>query len=202
MNWWLLLIIPVTSAFIGWFTNWLSLKILFHPKKPIRIVGFTIQGIFPKHQLQFAQKLGTLVSTELFSFTEIEEKITSPDSLKKIMPVVETHVDEFLRHRLKEAFPMIGMFIGEKTINSLKDVFMKELETIFPVIMRNYVQNLQQEINLEQLVATKVAAFPLDQLEAMLYKNLSKQLRMAGVMGAVVGLLIGVVQVIIIMAIS
>jgi uncharacterized membrane protein YheB (UPF0754 family) len=202
MNWWLLIIIPLTSAFIGWFTNRLLVKILFHPRKPIRIAGFIIQGIFPKHQLQFAQKLGTVVSTELFSFAEIEEKITSADSLKKIMPVVETHVDEFLRHRLKEAFPMIGMFIGEKTINSLKDVFMKELETIFPVIMRNYVQNLQQEINIEQLVTTKVAAFPMDQLEAMLYQNLSKQLRMAGLMGAVVGLLIGLVQVIIIKALS
>jgi uncharacterized membrane protein YheB (UPF0754 family) len=202
MNWWLLIIIPVTSAFIGWFTNRLSIKILFHPQKPIRIAGFTIQGIFPKYQQPFAQKLGALVSTELFSFTEIEEKITSPDSLKKIMPVVETHVDEFLRHRLKEAFPMIGMFIGEKTINSLKEVFMKELENIFPVIMRNYVQNLQQEINIEQLVATKVAAFPLNQLESMLHQNLSKQLRMAGIMGAVIGLLIGLVQAIIVIAIS
>jgi len=202
MNLWLLIIIPLTSAFIGWFTNWLSIRMLFHPRKPIRILGFTIQGILPKHQLQFAQKLGTLVSTELFSFAEIEEKITSPDTLKKIMPVVETHVDEFLRHRLKEAFPMIGMFIGEKTINSLKDVFMKELETIFPVIMRNYVQNLQQDINLEQLVATKVAAFPMDQLETMLNQNLSKQLRLAGIMGAVVGLLIGLVQVAIVIALS
>jgi len=202
MNWWLLIIIPLTSAFIGWFTNWLSIRILFHPRKPVRILGFTIQGIFPKNQPQFAQKLGTLVSTELFSFAEIEEKITSPDSLKKIMPVVETHVDEFLRHRLKEAFPMIGMFIGEKTINSLKEIFMKELETIFPVIMRNYVQNLQQEINLEQLVATKVAAFPMDQLEAMLNQNLSKQLRMAGLMGALVGLLIGLVQAAIVIALS
>jgi hypothetical protein len=38
--------------------------------------------------------------------------------------------------------PMIGMFIGEKTINELKAVFITELESLFPVIMKSYLGNL------------------------------------------------------------
>jgi uncharacterized membrane protein YheB (UPF0754 family) len=199
MNWWLLIIIPVTSAFIGWAANRILISLLFHPKKPLQIAGFTIQGIFPKRQAQLAKQLGGLVSRELVSFSEIEEKITSPDILKKIMPVAEQHIDDFLHNRLKESFPMISMFIGGKTLNNLKTLFMNELERIFPVIMKNYIQNLQQDINIEQLVADKVAALSPDMLEASLYQAVGKELRLTGLTGAALGFLIGLIQVVVIL---
>ena len=70
-------ILPIISAFIGWFTNYIAIKMLFHPKIEKNILGLKIQGIFPKRQKQFAEKLGTLVSKELISFKDIESKIIS-----------------------------------------------------------------------------------------------------------------------------
>jgi len=198
MNWWLIIIIPASSAFIGWITIRIAITMLFRPKKPVRVMGFTIQGIFHKRQLQFAEQLGELVSKELLSFNDIEEKITSADNIKKIMPVAEKHIDEFLRTRLGEAFPMIGMFIGEKTINQLKTLFMNELETIFPVIIKGYMQNLQQELDLKQIVTSKVAAFSVDKLENNLYQSMASALRAVHMMGAAIGLLVGVIQLLII----
>ena len=64
MNYWLL-IIPVISAFIGWITNWVAIKMLFHPRNPINILGIQVQGIFPKRQQQFAEKLGKIISNDL-----------------------------------------------------------------------------------------------------------------------------------------
>jgi uncharacterized membrane protein YheB (UPF0754 family) len=194
MNWWLIIVLPLISACIGWTINWVAIKMLFHPNKPVRFLGITIQGVYPKRQQQFAGQLGKLVSNELISFDEIEAKITSPEILKKIMPVVEVHIDEFLRHKLKTAFPMIGMFIGEKTINQLKGIFMNELETIFPVLMRNYVKNLLQEYDVEKLVAEKLSAFPDDKLETILSENILNKFRMVGFVS---GLLIGLIQVLI-----
>lgn len=194
-----MIIIPLTSAFIGWVTNWLATKMLFHPRKPVRVFGFTIQGIFPRRQPQFAQKIGALVSTELVSFTEIKATITSEKNVKKIMPLAEIHIDDFLRNKLKEAFPMIGMLIGEKTIGTLKTIFMNELETIFPIIIKGYVQNLQKDLDLENMVAEKIAALSSDKLEANLYQALSKELRLSGVLFGILGFIIGLVQVVIIM---
>jgi uncharacterized membrane protein YheB (UPF0754 family) len=99
-----LLSIPFISAFIGWFTNWIAIKMLFHPKEPKKILFLTFHGVFPKRQRQFAEKLGKLVSTELLSFKEIEEKIVNPENLKKLMPFVEGKVDDFLRRKLSDAF--------------------------------------------------------------------------------------------------
>ena len=79
-----LILIPLISAFIGWFTNWIAIKMLFHPREPKKILGLTFHGIFPKRQRQFAEKLGKLVSEELLSFGDIEEKITHRGISKRL----------------------------------------------------------------------------------------------------------------------
>ena len=58
MNWTGYIITVLLSTFTGWITTWIAIKMLFHPRKPIKILGLTIQGIFPKNQQQIAEKLG------------------------------------------------------------------------------------------------------------------------------------------------
>lgn len=196
MNYWLL-IIPVISAFIGWITNWIAIKMLFHPREPKRILGITFHGIFPKRQQQFAEKLGKLVSAEFLSFNDIEQKISDPGNLKKIMPLIEQHVDDFLRTRLSDEMPVISMFIGDKTIDKLKTAFMKEIELLFPPVMKQYASNLRTELDLEQIVIKKVSGFSSDKLEEILYQIMSKEFRFVEIIGAVIGFIIGAMQVLI-----
>lgn len=194
MSYWYLLF-PVVCAFIGWVTNWLAIKMLFHPKTPKKIVGITFQGIFPKRQQKFAEKLGKLVSEEFLSFDDIEAKISNPENLSKIMPIIESHMDDFLRNKLKDEMPVINMFLGEKTIDNLKTIFMKEIATLMPIVMKQYAANLKTELDLEQIVITKVAAFSSDKLEEVLYQIMSKEFRFVEIIGAVIGFLIGSMQV-------
>jgi uncharacterized membrane protein YheB (UPF0754 family) len=194
MNNWLLLI-PLISAFIGWFTNWVAIKMLFHPKEPKKFLFITFQGVFPKRQRQFAEKLGKLVSTELLSFQEIEEKIVNPDNIKKLMPFVESKVDDFLRNKLSDAFPIISMFIGESTINQLKTIFMAELEVIFPEMIAAYMKNLESQLDLEKMVTEKVYGFSSDKMEAILNQIMTKEFKFIEVIGGVLGFIIGILQV-------
>lgn len=195
MSYWFLLF-PVVSAFIGWITNWVAIKMLFHPRTPKRILGITFHGIFPKRQQKFAEKLGKIVSQEFLSFDDIEKKISNPENLKQIMPLIEDHVDDFLRNRLKDEMPVISMFIGDKTITNLKTLFMNEIETLLPMVMKKYAANLKTELDLEQIVIAKVAAFSSDKLEEVLYQIMSKEFRFVEIIGAVIGFLIGSLQVI------
>jgi uncharacterized membrane protein YheB (UPF0754 family) len=196
MNYWLILI-PLISAFIGWFTNWIAIKMLFHPREPKKILGITFHGIFPKRQKQFAEKLGKLVSTELISFNEIRDKITDPENLSKLMPYVETKIDDFLRRKLSEVFPIISMFIGDSTINQLKGVFMQELESMFPEMIHSYMRNLESQLDLEKIVTEKVYGFSSDKMEIILNQIMSKEFRFVEIIGGVLGLIIGILQVLI-----
>ncbi len=195
-----LILLPLVSAFIGWFVNRIAIKMLFHPRQPKKILWFTLQGFFPKKQQQFAEKIGKLISGELLSFRDLTEKITAPGNIKRIMPQIEAHIEQFLKVKLPQQMPVIGMFIGDITTNELKAVFITELEILFPVIMQQYMHNLENDLDLEKIVTRKVARLSSDNLEEMLLGTMSKEFRYVEIMGGILGLLIGLLQIFITMA--
>jgi uncharacterized membrane protein YheB (UPF0754 family) len=195
MHWTSYIIPVVLSTFTGWITTWIAIKMLFHPRRPVKILGLTIQGIFPKNQMEIARKLGQVVSKELLSFAEIEAKVTSPENLQKLKPEIEKHIDVFLKEKLPKVFPVVSMFIGDKTINQLKDAFLTELEALFPVLMKNYMNQLEHDLDLEKIITEKVAGFSSEKLEDILNQITKKEFQFLEFVGGFFGLLIGLLQV-------
>ena len=195
MNWTGYIITVLLSTFTGWITTWIAIKMLFHPRKPIKILGLTIQGIFPKNQRLIAEKLGQVVGKELLSFDEIEQKVTNPENLQKLRPDIEHHIDNFLRNKLKDVFPMIAMLIGEKTILQLKDAFLLELESLFPVLMKGYMAKLEKDLDLEKIVTEKVASFSTQKLEDILNQIPKKEFKFLEFVGGFFGFIIGLIEI-------
>ena len=191
----ILILIPLISAFIGWFTNWIAIKMLFHPKNPIKFLGFTIQGIFPIRQQQFAKKLGVLVATELLHFDEIAVQLKDPSKLKELNPIIEAHLDNFLKVKLQEKLPVISMFVGDNTMNKIKDGMMEEIESLLPEIITRYTDSLSARIDIEKIVTEKVSKFSSDKLEEILVSIMSKEFRFVEILGGVLGFMIGLFQV-------
>jgi uncharacterized membrane protein YheB (UPF0754 family) len=196
MPWWLFLI-PVASAFSCWLVIKLLFVMLFRPKNPKSFLGLRVQGVFPSKQFDIASQIGNLAAKE-FSVEMLEEKITDPSNLQKVMPVIEEHIDDFLRNKLKKEMPVVGMFVGDKTINSMKKIFMAELESLFPKIMGNFVSNMANDLNVEQMISQKIKAISVTQVETAFYQNFTKELRLICLIGAFIGLLTGLITMMII----
>ena len=191
----ILILIPLISAFIGWFTNWIAIKMLFHPKNPIKFLGFTILGIFRKMHQQFDKKLGVLVATELLHFDEIAVQLKDPSKLKELNPIIEAHLDNFLKVKLQEKLPVISMFVGDNTMNKIKDGMMEEIESLLPEIITRYTDSLSARIDIEKIVTEKVSKFSSDKLEEILVSIMSKEFRFVEILGGVLGFMIGLFQV-------
>jgi uncharacterized membrane protein YheB (UPF0754 family) len=187
--------IPFISAFIGWFTNWIAIKMLFHPKEPKRFLGITFQGIFPKRQQQFAVKLGALVANELLHFDEIAEKIKDTSHLKDLAPFIEKHIDDFLQVKLKEKLPVISMFMGEGMLQKIKDGLLEEIDLLLPELIATFTNKLSTQIDVEKIVTEKVSQFSSDKLEEILVSIMQKEFRFVEIIGGVLGFLIGLLQV-------
>ena len=188
--------LPFIAAFIGWFTNWIAIKMLFHPKLPIRFLGLTIQGIFPKRQQQFAEKLGSLVARELISFDEIATKINSPETVKRVLPIVEEKVDHFIKTKLSEELPLLSMFINSKTLENIKLGIVHEVELMFPAMIGQLTTGMKEELDVERIVTDKVKNFSSDKLEEILFSIMSKEFKFVEIVGAVLGFLIGIIQIV------
>ncbi len=193
---WIQYILPILlSCFTGWVTAWIAVKFLFHPRNPISLPGFKLQGIIPKNQQAIAQQLGQMVSKEFLSFSALKDKVTDPENLMRLKPEIENHIDIFLREKLKDTFPMLSVFIGDKTINQLKAAFLMELESLFPVLMNSYMARLEKDIDLEKLVTGKISSFSLIKAEEILNKSAKKLFMYFQLMGAFIGLLTGVLHI-------
>jgi uncharacterized membrane protein YheB (UPF0754 family) len=195
MNFWIFTI-PIISALIGWFLHWAAIRLLFHPHKTRYILGMGFRGLIPAQQQNIAVNLGKIASEQFISAEEAGERLANPEILNKILPVIEIHIDEFLRVKLSKTFPMLSMFIGDKTINSLKVAFMEELETLFPVVMKQYAEQLMDKSSIEQFVVQKVNSIAASHLETMLLNLVPAAGRNFRWLGALTGFIVGLAQVV------
>lgn len=197
MNYWLLLI-PFLSACTGWVTIRIAIWLLFHPLQPKTILGLKLQGIWPARREQIALQAGNYAATA-FSLEQLEQRLNEPSQFDAVKPLIEEHMDHFLRHKLKEQMPMIAMFIGDKTIQSLKTIFIQEIESLFPQVIGQFAGNLKNELNVRELVSAKLAAIPNQTIEQIVRKELAAELRLAALFGGLVGLGIGLIQLLIVL---
>ncbi len=189
-----ILLQPLIAAFTGWFTTWIAIYMLFHPREPKRFLGITIQGIFPKRQKQFAAKLGTTVANDLLHFSDIAAQIKDPSQLHGLMPGIEMHIDEFLQKRLAEKLPVLAMFLSPEITQTIKVGLMDEIEAMLPAVIGQFADSLSAKIDVEKMVTEKVAAFSSDRLEALLLAVMTKEFRFVELIGGVLGFVIGLIQ--------
>jgi uncharacterized membrane protein YheB (UPF0754 family) len=170
---------------------------LFHPRQPVNLGFYTLQGIFPKRQRQFAEKLGKLVADELLSFEDIAQKLTDPQKIHGIMPDIASRIEDFLRWKLPDTMPVLAMFIGDNMIEKIKKIFVGEMEELLPQLIHKYVESHRSELDLEKIVTDKVSAFSSDKLEEILNQIMKKEFRFVEIIGGVLGFIIGIIQVLI-----
>lgn len=195
----MLYIIPFISAGIGWFTNYLAIKMLFYPRRERNFIFFKFQGIFPKRQEVLAARLGKIVAEELFSLEIIKQRVDNPNTRKDIKNRIEIEVAIYLRERVKAKIPLgANLILNDKRIEQIKDIICKEVEGFVPKIMEEFSYRLDK-INIEKIVHTKVASFSSEKLENLLMGVLKKELKFIEMAGAILGFFIGLVQVLLIL---
>ncbi|MDG0963778.1 MAG: DUF445 family protein [Opitutales bacterium] len=191
----ILLLLPVIASLIGWFTNYLAVKMLFHPRIPFRFLGISIQGVFPKRQKQLAEKLGTLVAEELFSFFEVTLKLKELATSEESMDLVGKRIEQTIREKLVKSFPMLAMFLTDDMVEKVTNLFKTELQDFLGESAQDIGNKLEESLDVKELVREKVEAFSSDKLEEILFSIMRKEFRFIEMIGAVLGFLIGCVQV-------
>ena len=94
----------------------------------------------------------------------------------------------------KEAIPVISMFVGEKIISQLKELFLEELKELFPSIMSQFIGNLSQSGDLKREIVLKLQSVSIAETEIFFLNRFRKQLRKTEVGFAVAGFISGIIQ--------
>lgn len=128
------LIIPILVGVFGWCIIWGLVKLIFYPIRPLNLGPIKWESMANQWINQI-------------NLTEFIPQLSQNDSFDALKPVINEKLDDFFRHKLSEKLPMISMFIGDKTIEELKGVFMEELAIIFPILINQFSANLNKDLH-------------------------------------------------------
>ena len=79
---------PLIGAVIGYFTNYIAVKMLFHPLKPVKIGGKVLPftpGIIPKGKPRLAKALGKAVGEKLFTHEDLKAMLLSREIKESVL---------------------------------------------------------------------------------------------------------------------
>jgi len=187
--------LPLIGALIGWLTNYIAIKMLFHPKNEIKIFFFSLQGIFPKRQQALAEKLGQVVSTELVSAQEVTAHLKEKATSEAVLDHISMRIEEGIASRLPRIFPMLAMLMSGEITNKLKRVLLEQISSLNEELIDKLSRELEEELDVQAIVEEKVSAFSSDKLEEILFSIMRREFKFVEVVGAVLGFLIGLIQI-------
>ena len=114
---------PVIGAVIGYFTNYIAVKMLFHPYKPVYIGKWRLPftpGIMPKRKSALAKAVGNAVGKNLFTSEDLKSLLMSNDTTDKI-------VDGIIK-KITKTDTVFNDFDELETLNTAITKFMDEDE--------------------------------------------------------------------------
>ena len=82
---------PLIGAVIGYFTNYIAVKMLFYPKKEVLLFGHRLPftpGAIPKGKPRLAKAVGDVVGNTLITQEDVEQKLISDEMSGKITDFV------------------------------------------------------------------------------------------------------------------
>jgi len=192
---WILYLLPLVAALIGWFTNYIAVKMLFHPKNPKGFLFVKIQGVFPKRQKALAQKLGDLVAEELFSVSDVASKIKEFATSEEAMNEVGERIEKTIRNKLVKTFPMLAMFLSDEMVEKVTKLFQCELQDFLAESAAGLGNKLEENLDIKEMVKEKVNGFSSEKLESLLNQLMKKEFKFIEIIGAFIGFVIGCFQV-------
>lgn len=93
---WKYIATPLIGAVIGYVTNWIAVKMLFRPRKEIRVFGKRLPftpGVIPRGQGRLARAVGNVVETQLLTPEYLGEKLLSKESEEEFKSHVQSWID-------------------------------------------------------------------------------------------------------------
>lgn len=186
-----LVIMVLIGGLIGYLTNKVAIKMLFRPVNPVKLLFFTIQGVFPKRKDQMAISLADTIEKELLSKEVIMDKILSEDKIFELKKVIK----ETLVSKLGDLIPpMVRMFMGDNPEDMIKKLLDKEGDKILDDLIDQLKDKGLEDLNIREIVKERIDSLDFVEFEKIIFGLMSRELRFVEIIGLFLGALIGVLQ--------
>jgi uncharacterized membrane protein YheB (UPF0754 family) len=110
-------ILPLFGAVNGWLTDWLALKLIFHPKQPVGIGRLRWQGLFLARREEVTQDYATLVAHEVLTPRNIFEALLHGPLSDRVFAMTQRHVQRAVDAQTGVARPLVVLAGGQPPLS-------------------------------------------------------------------------------------
>ena len=123
-SWWIL---PVGGLLVGYATNWIAIKIIFEPKRPIKIGPFTVQGMFLKRQKEVSEVYASIIENKLITPQNITHIILHGSGSAQLLELIELHVNDAIERYVAIAQPYFALGVGSENYYKMKTLAVQQI---------------------------------------------------------------------------
>ena len=173
--WLLHIVLPVlTGALIGYFTNYIAIKMLFRPRKEIYIGKWKLPftpGVIPKNKPRIASAVGNAVSDKLLTESDIADSIKNSGiknaAVNEIISYITADTTSFKsllnKNNADNLMENISEVLGDKILSAIKRLDMKAVigdiaQRSFGNLLSNPMVSMFLGGNAMDGIAEKIAA--------------------------------------------
>jgi len=153
----MLILSPAAGAVIGYFTNYVAIKMLFRPYKPIKFAGVNLPftpGLIPKERERIAKALGEAVGKQILTEDTLRNSLLKKEMLAYIGNTVASFVEK-AEERHADLGEVVSYFIGDK-YDLIKEKLSEVLyDEIHVMLNSDDAKNMISEKVLSLLVSLK-----------------------------------------------
>jgi uncharacterized membrane protein YheB (UPF0754 family) len=194
------LVLPLFGAAIGWFTDWLAIKLVFFPRERKKILGLVpFQGVFQRRRDEVAKQYGALVASEVMTVPNLLDAVLRGPKSDRLLEMIDRVVRETIDAQSEIARPVIAVTVGTERFARIKDAAADRALRYLPATMLSAKNYATEALDVRDTIATKMRRLTRVEYEGLLRPAFRQDEWKLIAVGAVIGAVIGELQVLLLL---
>lgn len=171
---------PLIGAVIGYFTNYIAVKMLFYPRKEIRVFGHKLPftpGAIPKGKDRLGRAIGKAVGDTLLTKEDIEKKLLAPEVSEGIVSTLTEGFHYPVKNQIRQAAGMSEYDYIMKRESLAKLLTAEITDALAKMDLSDLLVNKGIQLIRENVTNPMIAMFLSDELLASILGPMGPQLQ-------------------------
>jgi uncharacterized membrane protein YheB (UPF0754 family) len=190
------LVMPVFGAAIGWFTDWLAIKLVFFPRERRKVLGiFALQGVFQRRRDEVAKQYAEVVAREVMTVPNLVDGVLHGPRAARLREMIRETVSEAIEEQSALARPLVGATRFAELKKTAADRAIRYL----PTTMLTAERYATEALDIRDTIATKMRRLTRIEYEGLLRPAFRQDEWKLIAVGAAIGAIIGELQVLLLL---
>jgi uncharacterized membrane protein YheB (UPF0754 family) len=192
-------LLPVSGLVIGYFTNWLALKMTFSPIWPHMYCGnyINIQGVFLKRQKEASEQMASAICEKVIDAQAMMDYMfrnpNSTDGVERVLEIYRRHIGNSLDQQFWAMSGVAPASVVQEIDRLKEDVVNYALE-VLPRHTKEIERYMDETLQVKETLSWRLARITPDEFEDIIHPIFKQDEWILLAVGGFLGVIIGLVQ--------